>query len=260
MSINKDIFNRLLICDANHLILPPDAHESLSTPERVRLAQIANPVPAKLFLLGRYLLRQLLAPKLLLSPSQISISINNKGKPTLFRPEMCRPDKLLPNRLNPSWHFNISHTGSLLALAISNQAPLGVDLESRQLSNTQIQRLARRYFSEDEQAWLAQHPEPEHFLRLWTIKEAVLKAHGGGIANNLSAVHWQPEQDYARFDEQHYQLQHFLLQEDKDASSRLTLAIQGAQATPLELLSVADLGLALEISGDQPNICVSQGI
>lgn len=223
------------------------------------MAQIANPVPAKLFLLGRYLLRQLLAPRLLLAPSQIPISINNKGKPSLFRSDKCPPDSLLPDESNSNWHFNISHTGSLLALAISNQAPLGVDLESRQLSSTQIQRLARRYFSEDEQAWLAQYPKSEHFLRLWTIKEAVLKAHGGGIANNLSAVRWQPYQDYAQFDELHYQLQHFLLQEDKDASTRLTLAIQGAQAAPLELLSVADLGLALEISGVQPNICVSQG-
>lgn len=246
-------------------MLPTNAQRSLSAPERLRLAQIANPVPAKLFLLGRYLLRQLLAPKLLLSPSQIPISINNKGKPTLFGPDKwppnsLLPDSLLPDESNPNWHFNISHSGSLLALAISNQAPLGVDLESRQLSSAQIQRLARRYFSEDEQVWLAQYPESAHFLRLWTIKEAVLKAHGGGIANNLSAVHWQPYQDYAQFDEQHYQLQHFLLQEDKDASSRLTLAIQGAQAAPLELLSVADLGLTLEISGDQPNLCVSKGI
>lgn len=194
MSRNKVIFTQLLVCDADHLILPTGAYESLSSPEQARLAQIVNAGPAKLFLLGRYLLRQLLAPKLQLAPTKIPIIINSRGKPSL---------------LAPDWHFNISHSGRFLALAIGNQAPLGVDLESRLLTVPRIQRLARRYFSKQEQAWLAKHPEPEQFLRLWTIKEAVLKAHGSGIANNLSAVQWQPYQSHAQFGEQHYQLQHF---------------------------------------------------
>ena len=249
MNKNKVIFTQLLVCDADHLILPADAHESLSSPERFRLAQIGNAQQAKLFLLGRYLLRQLLAPLLQLAPSQIPISINNKGKPSL----------LAAASLETDWHFNISHTGSLLALAIGNQAPLGVDLESRLLSGRQIERLARRYFSETEQNWLALQPDPAHFLRLWTIKEAVLKAHGSGIANNLSAVHWQPFAAHAHFGKQHYQLQHFLLQHpplllDLKAASQLTLAIQAPSLAPLELLAVADLGLALEISGAQPNL------
>lgn len=263
MNKNKVIFSQLLVCDTDHLILPADAHNSLSSPERLRLAQIANAQQAKLFLLGRYLVRQLLAPALQLCPPTIPIGINHKGKPSL----------LMPNSIATDWHFNISHTGSLLALAIGNQAPLGVDLESRQLSSTQILRLAKRYFSAEEQVWLAQHPEPAHFLRLWTLKEAVLKAHGSGIANNLSAVHWQPDQAHALFGEQRYQLQHFLLREQPlatdvlqagvlqakvNSSSRLTLAIQGEQTAPLEILSLTDLGLALEISGPQPNLYVSQ--
>lgn len=251
MSKNKVIFTQLLVCDADHLILPADAHESLSSPERVRLAQIGNSQQAKLFLLGRYLLRQILSPRLQLAPSQIPISINHKGKPTL----------LASDSLETDCHFNISHTASLLALAIGNQAPLGVDLESRLLSSRQIERLARRYFNKDEQTWLALQPDPTHFLRLWTIKEAVLKAHGSGIANNLNAVHWRPFEAHAQFGERHYQLQHFLLQHEPlllnmDAISQLTLAIQDEAVAPLELLTVADLGLALEISGAQPNLYV----
>lgn len=245
MSKNKVIINQLLVCDADHLLLTQDADESLSSPERRRLAQIANPRQAKLFLLARYLLRQLLAPQLHIAPQQIPISLHHKGKPQL---------------LNSDWHFNISHTGSLLALAIGNQAPLGVDLEARQLSSAQIQRLARRYFNEQEQTWLAAHPEPEYFLRLWTIKEAVLKAHGGGIANNLSAVQWRPNASHALFGDHCYQLAHFLLPPAQDTltpantSSHLTLAIQGRLGAPVELLAVTELGLALEISGAQPNL------
>ncbi|MGO5000314.1 4'-phosphopantetheinyl transferase family protein [Oceanisphaera sp. W20_SRM_FM3] len=252
MNKNKVIFNQLLVCDADHLMLPADAYGSLSGSERLRLAQIANAQQAKLFLLGRYLVRQLLASAMQLTPQQIPIAINHKGKPSL----------LMPNSIATDWYFNISHTGSLLALAIGNQAPLGVDLESRLLSSAQIQRLAKRYFNEKEQVWLAQHPDPAHFLRLWTLKEAVLKAHGSGIANNLNAVHWLPYQAHALFGEQRYQLQHFLLShspiaQDKEPS-RLTLAIQTEHAAPLTLLKVADLGLMLEINGPQPNLYVSQ--
>lgn len=255
MSKNKDIFSQLLVCDADHLVLPADAHESLSSAERLRLAQISNGQQAKLFLLGRYLLRQLLAPQLQLSPSQIPISINKKGKPSLA----------MPNGLATSWHFNISHTGSLLALAVSNQAPLGIDLESRLLAARQIERLAKRYFSAADVAWLALHPDPHYFLRLWTIKEAVLKAHGSGIANNLSAVHWQPFTADAHFAGQHYQLQHFLVQPSTRSTNsppggQLTLAMQGASLATLQLLQLADLGLALEISGSQPNLYQSPGI
>ena len=257
MSKNKVIFTQLLVCDADHLLLPPNAHDALSDPERLRLAQIANPAQAKLFLLGRYLVRQLLAPHLQLLPHLIPIGINHKGKPSL----------LLPNSLETDWHFNISHTGNLLALAIGNQAPLGVDLESRQLSVAQIQRLAKRYFNAQEQAWLATHSQPAHFLRLWTIKEAVLKAHGAGIANHLSAVHWLPYQDHALLGEQRYQLTHFQLTPFALTDSRplaaapplhqacrLTLAMQSPSSAPLTLLSLADLALALEISGPQPNL------
>lgn len=246
MSNTKVIFTRLLVCDADHLILPATASQVLSASEQARLAGIQHPSQGKLFLLGRYLLRQLLAPLLQQAPSQLAININAKGKPELA---------------DTDWHFNISHSGSLLTLAFGNQAPLGVDIETRLLSPAQVQRLAKRYLSHDEQTWLDQPNSDALFLRLWTIKEAVLKAHGSGIANNLQAVCWHPEQDHAHFSEQHYQLRRFRLQPSPLLSgplpqSRLTLAIASNAATPVELLNLADLATILEISGPQPNLYI----
>ncbi|ART78731.1 4'-phosphopantetheinyl transferase family protein [Oceanisphaera avium] len=246
MNKNKVIFNQLLVCDTDHLQLPKDADQVLSQAERTRLANITQPKQANTFLVGRYLLRQLLARQLHIAPAELTIAINPKGKPQL---------QLSDARSLVQWHFNLSHSQSLLALALSNQAPLGLDIESRQLNAKQILRLAKRYFNEWEQSWLASNPQPENFLRLWTIKEAVLKADGAGIANNLAAVMWQPEHNEARFGHCRYQLNHYLVHgASKTLPSRLTLAIQSEHAPPWQQMNVADLALALEIHGPQPNL------
>ena len=243
MSKNKVIFTRALICDANHLILPMNAQCLLSGPEQARLSNMQHAQQAKLFLLGRYLSRQLLALALQQAPELVHIHVDSKGKPQL---------------LEPDWHFNISHSGSLLALAFGNQGPLGIDVESRRLSSAQIQRLARRYFATDEQIRLSQTDNSDRFLQLWTIKEAVLKAHGGGIANNLNAVHWQPFEDIAHFNDTEYQLHQYCYQQ-----SRVTLALNHTKSdaknattksTCIELLNVSDLPFELEIIGPQPNL------
>ena len=234
MSKNKVIFTKLLICDSEHLGLPSGAAHLLSPAEQERLAKMRHPQQARLFLLGRYLLRQLLADPMSQSPERIDIKINARGKPQLVQ---------------PGWHFNISHSGSTLALAISNQAPLGIDVEGRLLSSTQVHRLARRYFTDAEQAWLNQHNNADAFLQLWTIKEAVLKAHGSGIANNLSAVHWQPYDNAAYFDDARYSLHQYRYQH-----SRLTLALSNANNASIDCLKPDDLPFELEITGPQPNL------
>lgn len=234
MSKNKVIFTRLLICDSEHIVLPSDAADMLSIAEQERLHHIRPPQQARLFLLGRYLLRQLLGDVLSQPPQSIAIKINARGKPQLVQPD---------------WHFNISHSGSTLALAIGNQAPLGIDVEGRQLSSMQIHRLARRYFTDDEQTWLSQHNSADAFLQLWTIKEAVLKAHGSGIANNLSAVYWQLNDNEAHFNGTRYQLHQYQYQH-----SRLTLAMNHPINASVDCLNLCDLPFELEITGPQPNL------
>jgi 4'-phosphopantetheinyl transferase len=240
MSKNKDIFTELLICNSAGISLPDNARKTLSQAELARLDSISHPRQAKLFLLGRYLLRQRLADRLMLAPNRIPVHIDVRGKPLLEQ---------------AGWHFNISHSGDTLALAIGNQGSLGIDIESRQLSAVQIARLARRYLNEQEQQWLSQTSSAD-FIRLWTVKEAVLKAHGGGIANNLQRVLWQPGTTCATLDRHPYRLHQYPL-----AHSWLTLAIDDqtgatdAAAGPKPaLLSLADLPFELEITGPQPNL------
>ena len=86
--------------------------------------------------------------------------------------------------------FNLSHARDHALIAIARNQSLGVDLEriDRKLD---AHDLARRFFSEREAAALDAMPEAERataFLRLWTCKEAVLKALGAGISFGLDRV------------------------------------------------------------------------
>jgi 4'-phosphopantetheinyl transferase len=84
-------------------------------------------------------------------------------------------------------HFNISHSGGALAVAVSRSQPLGVDLE-HQRRPRRVLELARRFFAPHEAHALGFLPEAERqvaFLKLWTCKEAWVKANGSGIAAGL---------------------------------------------------------------------------
>lgn len=52
----------------------------------------------------------------------------------------------------------------------------------------QWQKVVSRWFSPQEQAWLLAADDPDAFLKVWTLKEAWLKATGRGIANNLKTL------------------------------------------------------------------------
>ncbi|MCC4265360.1 4'-phosphopantetheinyl transferase superfamily protein [Oceanimonas baumannii] len=235
MSKNKDIFTELLICDAMTINSPEDAYNQLSETEKQRLNAMTNMLQARLFILSRYLLRQRLSSLLNLAPAMLSFYHTPKGKPELASGALS---------------FNLSHSGSLLALAISSDT-VGVDVESRVLAPERIARLARRYLTTEEQQWLAQSQRPGHdFQQLWTIKEAVLKADGGGIANNLHQVTWHPGSTSACFNHHDYRLHRW-----QTAGATLTLATGHHQ--PVQLLSLADCAPALEINGPQPNLAIN---
>jgi 4'-phosphopantetheinyl transferase len=80
---------------------------------------------------------------------------------------------------------NWSHSGGHLLVAAGSGLIVGADLESiRPRANALA--VARRFFAEEEIAWLSERADIEFdFLRLWCAKEAVLKAHGRGLAFGL---------------------------------------------------------------------------
>jgi 4'-phosphopantetheinyl transferase len=83
--------------------------------------------------------------------------------------------------------FNLSHTDDMLVLAFVASGEPGVDIESlgRQVDP---EPLAKRFFSAAEFRALQALPrtrQRDRFLRLWTLKEACVKANGQGLARAL---------------------------------------------------------------------------
>ena len=126
-------------------------------------------------ILAHAALRCLLAHKLRCNPREITFQIGPFGKPAL------------PAERHAALHFNLSHSGELALVALCDAAEVGVDIEHIRPVRDPI-ALAKRFFTPGEQDELAAAPPEDQincFFRLWTQKEALLKATGQGIANGL---------------------------------------------------------------------------
>jgi len=125
----------------------------------------------------RFYSRLILSAYLNTPPAELSLVKSRAGKPLLLPLE------------NPLLHFNISHSRRWLALAVSVDQPLGIDIECRR-ENSKPLALSERYFSVQEHEWLQQQPAAAlqlAFNRLWLRKEAALKCIGSGLAGNLES-------------------------------------------------------------------------
>ena len=150
-------------------------HGLLSDDERRRLAAFRSMAAAHRFGATRTALRRLLAARLSVDARSLDIATGPIGKP--FLPA------------HPALRFNVSHAGALALVALCEQADVGIDLEPA-ASFADASRLWPTVCSDAEQRWLAAHPERavQAFGRLWTRKEAVLKALGSGLAAGARAV------------------------------------------------------------------------
>jgi 4'-phosphopantetheinyl transferase len=120
------------------------------------------------------LVRAWLADELGLAPAAIPLRRDPHGRPRLAG---------ALRDFDVSW----SHSGEGLLIALGEGMDIGADLERARLRPRALE-LAERFFHAHEHAWLRALPEPERneaFLRLWCAKEAVVKAHGRGIAFGL---------------------------------------------------------------------------
>jgi 4'-phosphopantetheinyl transferase len=85
--------------------------------------------------------------------------------------------------------FNLSHSEEQAVLALTLGREIGVDIE-RTRSDVACDEIAQRFFSPAERDQLRATPpdlQIAAFFRVWTCKEAFLKAHGAGLTVSLDS-------------------------------------------------------------------------
>lgn len=145
----------------------------LSDEESARIARFRFERLQRHHTVATGLLRLLLGQITAISPRALEFQRTAHGKPYLEG--------------GPS--FNLSHSGSRLLIGVAQAGRVGVDIEvHREL--TDLDRLTERTFSTPEaRAILGRPPEerPPAFFRVWTRKEALIKAVGLGLGMPLRA-------------------------------------------------------------------------
>jgi 4'-phosphopantetheinyl transferase len=157
--------------------LNPPNHEAcgrwLSPDEKDRMNRFLFPELRRKYAVARGTLRQLAGRYLGRAPEELVFAYGTQGKPVL-------------DGLN----FNLSHSGERMAVAFAADSPVGLDIE-KITPRRRVRHLAARYFQESERREM-ETPDDEEFLRrffrLWTAKEAVMKATGLGFALELSRI------------------------------------------------------------------------
>ena len=154
------------------------AYTYLDERERERAQRIREPESRRQFMLCRAALRNVLAERVDCSNAELHF--------TSLRNE--KPQALVGGR-SIDLEFNVSHTIGHGMLAFAKHGRLGIDIEHRNIRHDLDGEL-RKVFSKREQQALATSVgihKAEIFLRLWTIKEALIKATGEGFRADTTA-------------------------------------------------------------------------
>jgi 4'-phosphopantetheinyl transferase len=133
--------------------------ELLCVQERERAARIVDARRRALWVRSRGVLRALLGGYLDTDPRELRFESGPHGKPWLHdrTEEVAEPER------EQDLRFNLSHSGELMLVVVTDGREVGVDIE-----------LARERHSTGERL-------TAEFLRAWTVREATVKCLGAGL-------------------------------------------------------------------------------
>jgi len=123
------------------------------------------------FIIARGATRLILGKYLNIAPEAIAFEIGDNKKPFIK---------------NSKLFYNISHSGNRIVLAVSLSA-VGIDTEQINL-DFDFQDIIAEYFSAEEASFIAETDFANRFFRLWTRKEALTKATGKGLDEDLKYI------------------------------------------------------------------------
>jgi len=156
----------------------PKSSDSLNASERDRASRYHFESDRCHFTTRRTILRQLVGSYLKCSPAEVEFTTNPAGKLGVAG----------------GLEFNLSGAGELALYGFARDRALGVDL-AKCRADFQWQEVVESFFHPTEATYLRELPAPEQvatFFQLWTIKEAFVKANGGGLTQPLAREDFTP--------------------------------------------------------------------
>jgi 4'-phosphopantetheinyl transferase len=154
------------------------AYESLTLEEKLKAEKFYHKEGYSINVFTRYLLRSLLSRYLRCFRGEIIFSYNKFNKPRIA-------DSI--NNLDIT--FNISHSGSVIVIAISKAQDIGVDIEIKK--EIKLEDYDKYIFTTRELYHLNSLEKIEFleaFYKIWTCKEAFSKVVGKGFTLNFKDV------------------------------------------------------------------------
>jgi 4'-phosphopantetheinyl transferase len=162
---------RVAVAENQHHV--PRLWELLAGAEQRRARRYHAAADYHRFVVGRAALRLLLGACLGLPPTALHFAPGPNHKPLLATA--------------PELHYNVSHSGNWVLITIAAVA-VGVDVEKINASFP-FEEILECSFSAPERAFIEQHPaRAAAFYRLWTRKEAFVKATAQGIDADFARV------------------------------------------------------------------------
>jgi 4'-phosphopantetheinyl transferase len=182
MSINLKPFE-MHVWSGSLALTEKQAAESfylLSKDEQERAWRLRVPLARQQFIASRSMLRQILSQYLDHPPQTLGFSYTKHGKP------------YLQTTYSTHLQFNLTHSHEKALIAVGLNCRVGIDLEYVPVttSNGDKQGVAERFFNIEEKQTLQQllpADRPTYFYRIWSRKEAVIKAIGKGLSIPLAS-------------------------------------------------------------------------
>ena len=144
----------------------------LDNSEKGRRNRFVHPAPRRRFTLCRAVLREQICSELGCRNDELSFVAAKFGKP--FACVSGAPARI---------SFNVSHGGRHGLIILAPRGRIGVDVEER-LADRDLDGYIRTLFAPGERSELEAskgRDKVELFYRLWTLKEALVKAAGDGL-------------------------------------------------------------------------------
>lgn len=154
----------------------PTLEAWLSCEEKTKAKGFTGEVLKSRYIISHGILRLLLSKYLLAEPVDIQYDYNEFGKP------FCRN--------NTKLYFNMSHSNQYVCYVFSESAVVGIDLEYKK-EIPELERFLSEIATPQEILALSTIKRAEkmnYVYKIWTIKEAFLKALGLGLSSSLLEI------------------------------------------------------------------------